>query len=200
MLGTYQAAVVRTRTAFRRNFRSSPFTEDRNGCRLVTAGSVFSCPIVAGGGEFLAEFQHWASLDALRRGRLSVRLRAVFRQLPSILGVCVMKRIVVTCIGIMLAVTIASPNCWATIFQFDGGAADGGQFLTANNWTDNNADTDIGPPNDSSDRALINNNFVVSYGTAVTTTVGSLIVGADWPTTGELGTDGTLNMTAGKII
>jgi len=111
-----------------------------------------------------------------------------------------MKRIVVTSFGIMMAIAMASPNCWATIFQFDGGASDGGQFLTATNWTDNNADTDIGPPNDSSDRALINNNFVVSYGTAATTTVGSLIVGADWPTTGELGTDGTLNMTAGKII
>jgi hypothetical protein len=111
-----------------------------------------------------------------------------------------MKRIFVTSFGIMLAVAMASPNCWATIFQFDGGAADGGLFLTAANWTDNNADADIGPPNDPSDRALINNNFVVSYGTPVTTTVGSLIVGADWPVTGELGTDGTLNMTAGKII
>src|SRR4029078_7875841 len=39
-----------------------------------------------------------------------------------------------------------------------------------------------------------------THSTAVTTTVESLIVGADWPTTGELGTDGTLNMTAGKII
>ena len=50
------------------------------------------------------------------------------------------------------------------------------------------------------DRAIINDDFVVTYGTAVTTTVGSLIVGADWPVTGELGTPGTLNMSAGKII
>jgi hypothetical protein len=95
---------------------------------------------------------------------------------------------------------MASPNCWATIFQFDGGAADGGQFLTAANWTDNNADTDIGPPNDSSDRGIINNSFVVTYGTGATTSVGSLIVGADWPVTGPVGTPGTLNMSAGRLI
>ena len=80
MLGRYQAAVVRIRTAFRRKYRSNPFAKGRNGRRRVTAGSVLSCPIVAGGGECLAEFQHWASLNALRGVGLSVRLRAVLRQ------------------------------------------------------------------------------------------------------------------------
>ncbi len=110
-----------------------------------------------------------------------------------------MKRIVVTSFGIVLAISMASPNCWATIFQFDGGADDAslpyrGQLDTITMLTLISGCLGVG------DRAIINNDFVVTYGTAVTTTVGSLIVGADWPATGELGTDGTLNMTAGKII
>jgi hypothetical protein len=58
---------------------------------------------------------------------------------------------------------------------------------------------DAGVPG-AGDRGIINGGLTATYGTAVTTTVGSLIVGADWPVTGELGTDGTLNMTAGKLI
>ena len=109
-----------------------------------------------------------------------------------------MKRIVVTSFGLLLAISAASPNCWAVIYQFDGSVDNA--FLTANNWSIPPGMTaDPGVPG-VGDRAIINNNFVVTYGTAVTTTVGSLIVGGDWPVTGELGTDGTLNMTAGKII
>jgi hypothetical protein len=109
-----------------------------------------------------------------------------------------MKRIVATSFGIVLAIAMAGPNCWAVIYQFDGSVNNA--FLTPNNWSIPPGMTpDPGVPG-AGDRAIINNNFVVSYGTAVTTSVGSLIVGADWPTTGELGTDGTLNMTAGKII
>lgn len=109
-----------------------------------------------------------------------------------------MKRIVVTSFGLLLAISAASQNCWAVIYQFDGSVDNA--FLTANNWSIPPGMTaDPGVPG-VGDRAIINNNFVVTYGTAVTTTVGSLIVGADWPVTGELGTDGTLNMTAGKFI
>jgi PEP-CTERM motif-containing protein len=97
-----------------------------------------------------------------------------------------------------LAISAASPNCWAVIYQFDGSVDNA--FLTPNNWSIPPGMTaDPGVPG-VGDRAIINNNFVVTYGTAVTTTLGSLIVGADWPVTGELGTDGTLNMTAGKFI
>jgi hypothetical protein len=107
-----------------------------------------------------------------------------------------MKNFVVTAFSIVLAIVAGSPTCWALIFQFDGDTDN--TFLTAANWNEFVTNTD-GLPG-AGDRAIINDNFVVSYGTAVTTTVGSLIVGADWPVTGELGTDGTLNMTAGKII
>ena len=107
-----------------------------------------------------------------------------------------MRRIVVTSFGVMLATMMASTNCWALIYQFDGNTDN--TFLTAANWNEFVTNTD-GLPGPG-DRAIINNNFVVTHATAVTTTVGSLIVGADWPVTGELGTDGTLNITAGKII
>ena len=111
-----------------------------------------------------------------------------------------MKNFVVTCLGMVLAIVVAGSNCWAAVFQFDGGAADGGQFLTADNWTDNAGDASIGPPNDSADQAIINNNSVVTYGSAAATTVGSLVIGADWPVTGStLGTAGTLNMSAGSL-
>ena len=109
-----------------------------------------------------------------------------------------MKRNVVTSLGIMLAIAMASPNCWGVIYQFDGSVDNA--FLTPNNWSIPPGMTpDPGVPG-VGDRAIINNNFVVTHATAVTTTVGSLIVGADWPVTGELGTDGTLLMTAGKLI
>jgi hypothetical protein len=83
--------------------------------------------------------------------------------------------------------------------DFDGGAADGGLFLTGANWNDALGSDDDTIPG-AADRAIINNNFTVSYATADTTTLGSLIIGADWPTTGDVGTMGTLNMSAGKIV
>lgn len=107
-----------------------------------------------------------------------------------------MKKLVLMCLGLLLAISAGNPNCWALVYQFDGDVDS--TFLTAANWNEFVTNTD-GLPG-VGDRAIINDNFVVSYGTAVTTTLGSLIVGADWPVTGELGTDGTLNMTAGKII
>jgi hypothetical protein len=105
-----------------------------------------------------------------------------------------MKKCFSATIALILALSVS--NAFALIYQFDGGADN--TFLNAANWNEFSSNTD-GIPG-SSDRAIINDNFVVSYGTPVTTTLGSLIVGADWPVTGELGTDGTLNLTAGKII
>jgi len=105
---------------------------------------------------------------------------------------------VVTSFGLLLAISAASPNCWAAVKDFDNGGADG-LFLTAANWNDAigvDDDTVPGP----ADRAIINAGFVVSYGTSATTTLGSLIVGADWPVTGDTGTAGTLNMSDGKFI
>ena len=86
-----------------------------------------------------------------------------------------MKRIVVTSLGLLLAISAASPNCWAAILQFDGGG-DGTSFLGVGNW-------DAPGVPGAADRAIINNAFVVTYATGVTTSVGSLIVSADWPVT-----------------
>jgi len=91
-----------------------------------------------------------------------------------------------------------SSNAFAVNKDFDNGGGDF-KFLTAANWHAPLAPDDNTLPG-AADRAIINNNFVVTYNTAVTTTLSSLNVGADWPTTGETATDGTLNMTAGKFI
>jgi hypothetical protein len=107
-----------------------------------------------------------------------------------------MMRDFLRALGMLVAISAASPNCWALIYQFDGDTDN--TFLTAANWNEFVTNTD-GVPG-ASDRAIINDGFAVSYATSATTTLGSLIVGADWPVTGELGTDGTLNMTAGKLI
>jgi len=91
-----------------------------------------------------------------------------------------------------------SSNAFGVIKNFDNGGADL-KFLTPANWNDVvGADDDTLPG--VNDRAVVNNNFVVTYNTAVTSTVNGLAIGADWPVTGETGTDGTFNMTAGKII
>lgn len=99
-------------------------------------------------------------------------------------------------LGALAVLSAASSNSWALIFQFDGQTDN--TFLTAANWNEFVTNTN-GVPG-VGDRGIINANFAVAYNSAVTTTLGSLIVGGDWPVTGELGTDGTLNMTAGKII
>jgi hypothetical protein len=98
--------------------------------------------------------------------------------------------------SLCVMLTLSVSNVFALIYQFDGDSDN--TFLNAANWNEFVSNSD-GVPG-TSDRAIINDNFVVSYGTTDTTTLGSLIVGADWPVTGELGTDGTLNITAGKII
>jgi len=107
-----------------------------------------------------------------------------------------MKNLVVTCFGMLLAIASASPNYGQTVYQFDGDTND--DFLVAANWNDIAAGPDAVPG--PLDQAVINDSFVVKYDTAVATNVASLIVGADWPVTGpDLGTAGTLNMSAGSI-
>lgn len=109
-----------------------------------------------------------------------------------------MMRFCAASFGLMLAISAAGPNGWAAVLDFDGGG-DGTTFLDGANWNDAiGAVDDVAPG--PADRALINNSEVVTYGTSDTTTVGSLIVGADWPVTGDLGTPGTLNMSDGKLI
>jgi hypothetical protein len=112
-----------------------------------------------------------------------------------------MKKTLISSIAMLITLSVAS-QVGAVVYQFDGSVDNA--FLTPNNWSI----VTFGPPTvtpdpgvpTNGDRAVIHNDSVVSYGTAVTTTVASLIVAADSPTTGELGRDGTLNMTAGKII
>ena len=117
-----------------------------------------------------------------------------------------MRISVVMCFGLLLAIVVGSPNCWAAVLDFDNGGGDF-KFLTATNWNDG-----LGPNDDlvpgATDEAMIHDGFTgasaVLYDTAVTTTVGRLTVGGDWhytpPLTGDFGTSGELVMTAGKII
>jgi len=109
-----------------------------------------------------------------------------------------MKNVVVTSFGIMLAIVSASPSYGQTVYQFDGGGVPADDFLVAANWDDILAGPDAVPG--PLDQAIINDAFVVKYDAAVTTTLSSLIIGADWPVTGPVGTAGTLNMSAGKLI
>lgn len=110
-----------------------------------------------------------------------------------------MKRFIAVCAGCLCAIAVISPNCQAVIYQFDGSVDNA--FLTSGNWSILPGMTpDAGVPDDAGDRGIINGGLTANYGTAVTTTVGSLIVGADWPVTGDTGTKGTLNMSAGKMI
>ncbi len=104
-----------------------------------------------------------------------------------------MRNLVMTCMGLVLAIVAAGPNCQAGDFKFDGGGGADTDFLTAANWNDNNV-----PIPDS--RYSINDNFVATYATNVATEVTSLIVGGDAPQApGPVGTPGTLNMSAGSL-
>src|SRR5688572_404447 len=101
----------------------------------------------------------------------------------------------------ILAACVASAlssSAWAVIKDFDNGGGDF-KFLTASNWNDAIGADDNTVPGPA-DRAIINNGFSVTYDTAVTTTVTGLVVGADWPVTGDTGTAGTLVMTSGKFV
>lgn len=109
-----------------------------------------------------------------------------------------MNRFVLTGLAFVLVLSTCVPSR-ALIFQFDGETDN--TFLTAENWDDFAGGPDAIPG--ASDRAIINDGFNVTYGLGpeqgVSTILGSLIVGADWPVTGDLGTPGTLTMHSGKI-
>jgi hypothetical protein len=110
-----------------------------------------------------------------------------------------MKRIVVSSFGLMLAIAVASPNCWAAISQYTGPA--NGDFNTDANWTPpgSGPSTVTGGNVPSSNQYIINGGRTSAYATNVVTNVGSLVVGADYPVTGDFGTAGTLNMSAGSM-
>lgn len=110
-----------------------------------------------------------------------------------------MKKAVVTSLGMLWALTAASPICWAQI-KFDGGG-DGTAFLDGLNWSDNLVPNDPNPVASGDPRYAINDNAVVSYATSATTLVEGLVVGADAPQgPGDLGTPGTLNMSDGVLV
>jgi PEP-CTERM motif len=102
-----------------------------------------------------------------------------------------MRKFVVTSFGLMMAILAASPIGLAAVTQFDGGG-DGSSYLDPLNW-DTNAVPVVG------DQAIINNSLTASYATGASSSVSSLVIGADWPTTGDFGTAGTLNMSDGAI-
>jgi hypothetical protein len=93
-------------------------------------------------------------------------------------------------IGSLCAVlSLTATTGWAAVAQFNGNGTD---FLTAGNWT---------PPGvpSAGNQYIINNGLTANYSSNVATTIASLIVGADYPVTGDLGTAGTLNMSAGSM-
>ncbi|MCH8839783.1 MAG: PEP-CTERM sorting domain-containing protein [Planctomycetes bacterium] len=109
-----------------------------------------------------------------------------------------MNKTIVTCLGILLVIVLASPNYGQTIYEFDGGG-DGVSFLDPNNWVDFLGGPDAVPG--PADQARIHSGNVVSYATAVTTTVLQLKVGSDTTANpGPFGSPGTLNQSAGKIV
>ncbi len=108
------------------------------------------------------------------------------------------KKLVVTCLGIMLAIVAASPNCGAQVLaKFDGGPTGlGTAFLDGANW-----DPDGVPGVNVLDRYAINDGFTADYDTSDVTSVLGLRIGTDAPImSGDFGTPGTLNMSAGMLI
>jgi hypothetical protein len=109
-----------------------------------------------------------------------------------------MKKCLVPCVGLLLALASASTS-WAQI-KFDGGG-DGTSFLDGLNWSDNLVPNDPNPIASGDPHYAINDNAVVSYATSATTLVEGLLVGADAPQMpGNFGTAGTLNMSDGKLV
>jgi hypothetical protein len=109
-----------------------------------------------------------------------------------------MKKIVVTCLGIILAIVAVSQDCGAQVLaKFDGGPTGlSTAFLDGANW-----DPDGVPGANLVDRYAINDGFIVTYDTNVTTSVLGLRIGTDAPVNPiPSGTPGTLNMSAGMLI
>jgi hypothetical protein len=109
-----------------------------------------------------------------------------------------MKKPIVAGFAGLIAISAAGALCRAAVLDFDNGGGDG-LFLTAANWNDAIGSVDNTVPGPS-DRAIINAGLVATYNTSATTTLGSLVVSADWPVTGDTGTPGTLNLANGKLI
>jgi len=105
-------------------------------------------------------------------------------------------KIFMTCCGIILAISAASPDCGAQVLaKFDGGG-DGASFLDGDNWDPNGV-----PGSNLVDRYAINDGFTVTYATSATTSVLGLRIVTDAPVTPEpTGTPGTLNMSDGMLI
>ena len=112
-----------------------------------------------------------------------------------------MKNFVVTSFGILLAIVAASPDCWAAVLSNSMVAqlAWVPISLYAENWSDIMLCLTLCL---ALDRHAINDGFVVNVCyTVATTSVASLIVGADCAgDAGTFGTAGTLNMSDGKLI
>ena len=109
-----------------------------------------------------------------------------------------MKKYAVTCLGVMLAIVSASPDCGAQVLaKFDGGPTGlGTAFLDGANW-----DPDGVPGANLVDRYAINDGFTATYDTSATTSVLGLRIGTDAPVNPlPSGTPGTLNMSDGVLI
>lgn len=91
--------------------------------------------------------------------------------------------------GLGTALALFASVAFAAVAQFNGSGTD---FLTAGNWTP------AGVPS-AGNQYIINNGLTANYSTNVATTVASLVVGADYPVSGDLGTAGTFNMSAGSL-
>lgn len=110
-----------------------------------------------------------------------------------------MKKCVIISLGLLLAFSATSQRCWAQV-KFDGGG-DGVSFLDGANWNPDGVPNDPDPLNSGGPRFAINDNAAVSYATSAITFVEGLAVGADAPiASGDFGTPGTLNMSAGKLV
>ena len=91
-----------------------------------------------------------------------------------------MKRFVVTSFGLLLAISAASPDCWAVDVNF----INGGDFNTAANWSDNMLPTADG------DLHFIQDGLTSTFNSAGIS-VSKLVVSDSSP--------GTLNMTGGDL-
>jgi hypothetical protein len=101
-----------------------------------------------------------------------------------------MKKCHVFRAGVFLLAAVSATG-WAAAAQFNASVSD--DFLTAGNWTP------AGVPSAGS-QYIINNGLTSTYTSNVSTTIASFVVGADFPVmSGDFGTAGTFNMSAGTL-
>ncbi len=101
-----------------------------------------------------------------------------------------MKKSLAIGVGIFLCCVVSNTLSWAAVVQFNGSSST--DFLAASNWTP------AGVPA-GGNQYIINNGLTSDYSSNVSTSIASLVVGADYPTAGDFGTAGTLNMSAGSL-